>query len=288
MWKYYVFKIAGFSLSYLPRKIGYFGASLVADFAYILFPAASDGVTDNMRHVLGANADSAVLKRATRGVLRNVAKNYFDLIKVPHMRLDEIESRLTVYGWQYLEDALDKKRGVILVTAHLGSFDIGAQVFAIRSVKTTVLVESLKPPSLLNHVIALRKSHGVSFVPSETGTLELLMQSLRRGEAILIACDRDISGHGMSSFFFDEETTLPTVAVRIAMCTGAAVVPIFNRRDRDGKYVIYVEPAIDMLATGNGAVSKNLELVARVMEKHIRRCPQQWATLSSIWGKSDE
>lgn len=288
MWKYAAFKIAGYTLSYLPREAGYFGASLVADFVYIFFPAASAGVADNMRHVLGRDADDAALKEATRGVLRNVAKNYFDLIKVPRMRLDEIERHLTVYGWQYLEDALDKKRGVILVTAHLGSFDIGAQVFAIRSVKTTVLVESLKPLSLLNHITALRRSHGVIFMPVQPGTLELLMQSLRRGEAVLIACDRDINGHGITSVFFDEETTLPTVAVRIAMCTGAAVVPIFNRRDGNDKYAIQVEPAINILTAGNGAVEKNVEQVVQIMERHIRHCPQQWVTLSSIWGKSEE
>jgi len=288
MWKYYAFKIAGFSLSYLPRKVGYFGASLIADFAYTFFPAAGDGVTDNMRHVLGLNADDAALKKAVRGVLKNTAKNYFDLIKVPRMRLDEIERRITVYGWQHLKDAMDNKQGVILVTAHLGSFDIAAQVFAIRSVKTTVLVESLKPPSLLNHVTALRKSHGVIFMPAQSGTLELLMQSLRRGEAIVIACDRDIKGNGIKSIFFGDETTLPTVAVRIAMRTGAAVVPIFNQRDGDGRYVIHVEPAIDILTTGNGAVAKNVEQVAQVMERHIRHCPEQWTTLSSIWAKSKE
>ncbi len=57
------------------------------------------------------------------------------------------------------------------------------------------------------------------------------MQSLRRGEAILIACDRDIKGKGITSAFFGEKTMLPTVAVKIAMRTGAVVVPIFNRRD---------------------------------------------------------
>jgi len=266
MWKYYMFKIAGTSLAYLPRKIGYFGASIIADFAFI-FPAARSGVADNMRHVLGFNTDNAALKKAIHGVLRNTAKNYFDLIKLPRMRLDEIDRRLIVHGWKHLEDALDQKRGVVLVTAHLGSFDIAAQIFAIRSVKATVLLEPLKPPSLLSHVTALRESHGVSFMPGQSGTLESLMRSLHRGEAILMACDRDIKGNGITSIFFGKETTLPTVAVRIAMRTGAAIVPIFCRRDGDNGYVIHVEPAINVITGGNSAVAKNVEKVAQVMER---------------------
>jgi len=125
-------------------------------------------------------------------------------------------------------------------------------------------------------------------MPVQPGTLELLIQSLRRGEAVLIACDRDINGHGITSTFFDEETTLPTVAVRIAMRTGAAVIPIFTRRDGNDKYVIQVEPAIKILTAGNGALAKNVEQVVQIMERHIGHCPQQWATLNSIWAKSKE
>lgn len=285
MWKYYAFKMAAFSLAYLPRNLGYFGASLIADFAYTFFPTARVGVADNMRHVLGFNADDIVLRKAVRGVLRNTAKNYFDLIKVPHMGLDEIERHITVHGWQHLTDALAQKRGVVLVTAHLGSFDIMAQIFAIRPVKATVLVEALKPPPLLNHVTALRESHGVPFMPGQPGALESMMQLLRSGEAISMACDRNIQGKGITSVFFGEEVTLPTVAVIMAMRTGAAIVPIFNRRNHNGSYVINVEPAIDVLTTGNGAVAKNVEQVAQVMERYIRDCPEQWVTLRSIWAK---
>src|SRR5271169_5156568 len=106
MWKYYAFKIAGFSLSHLPRQAGYLGAILVADFSYIFFPRVGAGVADYMRHVLGTDADDAEIKRAVREVLRNVAKNYFDLIKLPRMRLDEIESLITANDWQYLENAM--------------------------------------------------------------------------------------------------------------------------------------------------------------------------------------
>ena len=283
MWSYYAFKIAGFTLAYLPKKVGYLIARLVADTVYMLSPALRATIADNMRHVLGSEADDATLKQAVRGVLRNVAKNYFDLIKIPHMKLNDIESCLTVSGWHNLEDALMKGKGVILVTAHLGSFDIAAQIFAVRSIKTTVLVEPLEPSSLLRHVTALRESNGVAFVPAQPGVLEVLIQSLHRGEAVLLACDRDIAKNGLKSNFFGEETTLPAAAVRIAMRTGAAVVPVFNLRRGDGRYDVYFEPAINVIPTGNGAVARNIEQVAHVIEKYIKSCPEQWVVLSPIW-----
>jgi KDO2-lipid IV(A) lauroyltransferase len=283
MWKYYAFKIAGFTLSYLPRKVGYFIAHIVAYIVYMLSPALKSAIADNMRHVLGSEADSATLKRAARAVLRNAARNYFDLIRIPHMRLSDIKSCTIVRGWHNLEDALEKGNGVILVTAHLGSFDMAVQILSVRSIKTTVLVEPLEPPSLLSHVTALRKSNGLEFVPAKSGVLEVLIQSLRRGEAVLLACDRDIAKNGLKSNFFGEETTLPTAAVQIAMRTGAAVVPVFSLRRGDDQYDVYVEPAVDIIPAGNEAVARNMEQITSVMEKYIKACPEQWVVLSPIW-----
>ncbi|MCL0060470.1 hypothetical protein M1N87_00830 [Dehalococcoidia bacterium] len=283
MWKYYAFRIAGFTVSYLPKKVGYLIACLIADTVYMLSPALRAAITDNMRHVLGSETDDATLRQHVRGVLRNVAKNYFDLIKIPHMKLHDIESCITVHGWHNLEDAMEKGKGVILVTAHLGSFDIAAQILAIRSIKTTVLVEPLQPPPLLNYITALRETNGVAFLPAHSGVLEVLRQSLRRGEAVLLVSDRNIAKNGLKLDFFSEETLMPWAAVHTAMRTEAAVVPAFNLRRGDGRYDVYFEPAIDVIPAGNAAREKNMEQIVKVMEKYIRSCPEQWVVLSPIW-----
>jgi KDO2-lipid IV(A) lauroyltransferase len=282
VWKYYAFRIAGFILPYLPKKVGYFIVCLIADIVYMLSSTLRAAIADNMRHVLGSEA-GAVLKRHVRGVLRNVARSYFDLIKIPHMKLSDIENCITVHGWHNLEGALKKGKGVIMVTAHLGSFDIAAQMLAARAIKTTVLVESLEPPSLLSYITALRESKGVAFVPAQSGVMKVLIRSLRRGEVLLFACDRDIAKNGLKSNFFGEETLLPSVAVRIAMRTGAALVPAFNLRRGDGWYDVYLEPAIDVIPAGKGAVANNMEQVTKVMEKYIKCCPDQWVVLSPVW-----
>lgn len=120
-------------------------------------------------------------------------------------------------------------------------------------------------------------------MPSQPGTIGTLLKCLRRGEAVLLACDRDIDKNGISINFFGEETTLPTVAVRIAMKTGAALVPIFSRRVNRG-YEVNLEAAIEMVGKRNDAsVADNVKKVARVIEDYIRRSPEQWVVLSPIW-----
>ena len=281
--EYYEFKVAGFTLSYLPKKVGYFVACLTADIVYVLSPAKRAAVKDNMKHVLGSDVDEAILKKTVRSVLRNTGKNYFDLIKMPRMKIEEIERSILVHGWQDFEAALGRGRGVIFVTAHLGSFDVAAQILVARSIKATVLVEPLESAPLLSHLISLRESKGLSFVPVQLGMLKTVVQSLHRGEVVVLACDRDISKDGFRSKFFGEETTMPVGAVRIAMRTGAALVPVFNLRRTDGRYDIYIEPAIELVSGGDEAMAGNMEQVIAVMEKYIRMAPEQWVTLSPIW-----
>lgn len=283
MWRYCAFKIAGLTLAHLPWKIGYVVARLVAYAVYLMSPSLRSHIADNMRHVLGPEADDTAVKRATRAVLRSTARNYFDLIKIPRVSLSDIESRMTVHGWHHVEEAMARRKGVVFVTAHLGSFDLAAQLLAARSIKATVPVEPLRPPRLLNHVTALRNSKGLSFIPAQSGVLEVLLQSLRRGEAVVLPCDRDIAGDGLESDFFGERISLPTLAVRLAMRTGAAVVPAFSLRREGGGHDAYFGPAIELLPAGNGAVARNLDQVARAMEKYIRMCPDQWTVLSAVW-----
>jgi len=282
-WEYYVFKIADHTLAHASRGIGYSITRFITDIVYVTAPVSRAAIKDNVKHVLGPEVDDATLERTMRTILRNAGKNYYDLIRIPHLKLSDIESSIRVHSWTNLEDAMGNGKGVLLVTAHLGCFDVAAQILPARSIKTTIMVEPLEPTSLLNYIVALRESQGITCIPAAPGALKNVVQTLRRGEVVIFACDRDFAKDGVKIDFFGEETNMPTTAVRIAMLTGSAIVPVFNIRQDDGHYDIYFEPAIDIVPTGGGAVAKNMERITQVMEKYIRNYPEQWVVLKHIW-----
>jgi KDO2-lipid IV(A) lauroyltransferase len=74
--------------------------------------------------------------------------------------------------------------------------------------------------------------------------------------------------------------------VRIALRTGAAIIPVFNLRRDDGRYDVYVEPPIEIASNGNGTVAEHMNQVIHVMEKYIKSCPEQWAVLEPVWGET--
>ena len=286
MARYYLFILAEHTLSRLPRRIGYLIATLVGDIIYLVSPRIRGTIASNVMHVMGAESDDAEVRRVVRGVLRNASKNYLDLIRIPRMKPQQIKRQVTPHGVHHLVDALARGKGVMLVTAHFGSFDMAVQLLAVHSVRTTIPVEALEPERLLDHVVSLRKNKGLNIIPAKSGALQAMIKALRNGEIVLIACDRDVTGEAPKALFFGEETRLPDMAVRIALRTGAAIIPVFNIRRDDGEYDVYVEPPIEVVSNGTANVTGHMNEVIRVMEKYIKSCPEQWAVLEPVWPES--
>ena len=267
----------------MPRQISYLIATLVGDIIYLVSPRIRRSIAGNIRHVLGPEADDSAIQRVVRGVLRTTAKNYLDLIRIPRMKPEEIKRQVTPHGVHHLVEALGSGKGVMMVTAHFGSFDVAVQLLAVHSVRTTILVEALEPERLLNHVVWLRRNKGLNIIPAKSGALQTMIKALRNGEIVLIVCDRDVTGEAPKALFFGEEARLPDIAVRLAMRTGAAIIPVFNLRRDEGRYDVYVEPPIQVASNGNGAAAEHMKEVVRVMEKYIKSCPEQWAVLEPVW-----
>jgi KDO2-lipid IV(A) lauroyltransferase len=286
MARYYLFILAEHTLSRLPRGVSYLIATLVGDIIYLVSPRIRGSIAGNVRRVLGPEADDDAVRQVVRGVLRNASKNYLDLIRIPRMKSEEIKKQVIPHGVHHLVDALNSGKGVMLVTAHFGSFDMAVQLLAVHSVRTTIPVEALEPEQLLDHVVSLRRNKGLNIIPAKSGALQAMIQALRSNEIVLIACDRDVTGEAPKALFFGEETRLPDMAVRLALRTGAAIIPVFNLRRDDGRYDVYVEPPIEVPSNGNGNVVEHMDQVVRVMEKYIRSCPEQWAVLEPVWPES--
>jgi len=283
MGQYYTFKILESTLAYLPKRLCYLLASILGALTFGAVFSLRRIVTANISRVLSPQDYNGKLNKTVRGVLSSTFKNYLDLVRIPRLAHDDMMNMINVTGIHNLEKAVSKGNGVILFTAHLGSFDTAFQVFSKYSTQITVVVEPIEPPILLDYVSAIRKRLGLNILPARAGALKQIFKLLRKGEMLLFVLDRDTAGARVQSPFFGEETSMPAEAVKIAMRTGAALVPVFNSRRADGNYNLYVEPEIDVLRNGNGSLEKNMERIARVMEKYIRRFPEQWVVLEPIW-----
>ncbi|MFC1961689.1 lysophospholipid acyltransferase family protein [Chloroflexota bacterium] len=283
--RYNILRLVAKTARFIPMRLGYNIAAVCGDALFLFSAKRRKIVVDNIKHIPGLKTDKRLQRGTVRSVFKHMAKNYFDLTKLSHLKLAKLKDNVTIDGWHHLAEAATNSKGTIIASAHLGNFDFASQVMAFRGIKMTIFVEDFYSSPFLRNVAKLRQRNGTRIIPVSKGTLREGLQILRNGGTIVLVCDRNIQRTGLKVNFFGEETLLPVGAVSLALRTGAAIVPIFSVRQPNNRYSVYIEPPLRLSDNGNRSHSlkTGLENLTAVMEKYIRRYPEQWVVLEPIW-----
>ncbi len=280
---YWMYRILGALVPIIPPGWGYpFFEWLGARF-FDWFADAREPLRDNLRHVL-PGAPSAERDCIARNILRNHLKNYYDFFRSTRLTRDDIARLVQVNGFENLENALARGKGVVFITAHFGNLDVVGQTFAVRGYHVTTPAEHVKPETLYQHIVATRAAKGLTIIPVD-GPLLALVRALKKNEIVGLAGDLDVTKSGIAVPFFDAPARLPDGPVQLALRTGAALLPAFSLRLADNTFAAYAEPAIQLARTGNfqADVRAGVLQVAEIMEKWIGRHPEQWVMFHRIW-----
>ena len=175
-------------------------------------------------------------------------------------------------GWNIVETELERGKGLILLTPHLGCWEVSAQWFSRRH-PITVLYSPPKVGWLEPLMRAGRNREMMQSVPADLTGVRSLLRALKKGEAIGILPDQ-VPGEGEGEWvsFFGRPAYTMTLVARLAEKTGATVLLAFAERLPRGRgYRIHVERLPEALA-GESSVRR----MNRGIEALIRRCPAQY------------
>lgn len=264
--------------------MGYAFFTLLGDLAYAMSKASRENVLDNLRHVLGPQAEPTRIAQVARQIFRNQARNYYDLFRVASLSAERIERLVTIHGLEHIDQSLSAGKGLIIVTAHFGNLDVVAQAFALRKYPITVIGEHLQPEKLYQYVVSLRASKGIKIIPVDS-FLRPLFKALRNNEIVGLAADRNLNATGALVEFFGAPALLPDGHVHLALRTGAKLALAFSIRKPDNTFEVYVEPPLPL--ENSGELEKDIrsgmtKLVA-VLEKYIGQHPEQWVMFQPVW-----
>lgn len=173
-------------------------------------------------------------------------------------------------NWHLIEDALNRGKGIIFLTPHLGCFEITSIYYASQH-PITVLFRPPKKSWLSPLINAGRTKGEVKLAPANLQGVRTLMQALKRGEAIGILPDQiPASGEGEWAPFFGKPAYTMTLAGKLAEKTGATVIMAFGERLEHGKgYVIHLTQLDD------GAIATPA-LLNQAIEQQIKQKPEQY------------
>ena len=174
----------------------------------------------------------------------------------------------------------------MLVSAHFGNVDVAAQAFVLHGYPLTVVAEHLKPDKLFRYICALRASKGINLVAADS-FLKPIFRALARNELVALVADRDTTNSGLTMGFFGAPAHLPDGYVRLALHTGAALVPCLALRQADESYIVHIEPAVPLEKGGDRDrdVRANLRRMLPIFERYFSAYPEQWVMFQPLWKK---
>ena len=281
---YGTYRLLGALTGPLPPAMGYGLGRPVGALVLATSPQLRRILTSNFSHVLGPDASEEQVQSLVRRACANLIKGHYDLFRLSRLSNEEILAMTRVEGREHLDRALARGKGVILFSAHFGNVDILIQVPLAFGVPLSTPVEHIQPERLFQYTLRLRTSHGLRMYPTG-GPMMGLYRALKRGEVIGLAADRGIDVSTRKVEFFGEPASLPEGPVRLALRTGAALVPGSGLRLSDNSFLARIEPALELQQTGDheADVAAGMAMVADVLERIISQQPDQWLLAKPVW-----
>jgi KDO2-lipid IV(A) lauroyltransferase len=183
-----------------------------------------------------------------------------------------------------VENALAKKKGVLIFTAHFGNWEFGsAAVSEIGPFQ--VIARALDNPLLEKELFKLRTKLGAGII-YKFGAGKPILQALRRNEIVAILIDQNVlrSQAVFVDFFGKPAATTPALAA-FHLKTGAPIVPVFCSPINDGTYCLKIMEPLEIPSTGHFEedVLKITQICTKIIEHEIQKHPEYWLWVHRRW-----
>ena len=265
----------------LPLPALYRAARGIAGLCHAFQPANRSAVRANLRVVLGENAPESEIRRRTRLVFCNFAERLVDFLRLSSIAPEELARAFVIEGEEHLEQARKMAGGRILfLTAHMGNWEWGAARLGLSGELHGVVARRHEADSVERMFRSRRRAFGLQ-VLEERHSAPGVVSLLRSGAAVGMLVDRDVTREGMTASFFGRRARVPRAHVSLALRAGAVILPGFVVCEPGGRYRLIFEPALDPRELGGVRAGVNACLA--VLEKYIRRYPDQWLVFEPMW-----
>jgi KDO2-lipid IV(A) lauroyltransferase len=260
---------------------------VAGDVAWLVAGAYRRRAMTNLR-LAGIGRDAAARRALARRMFRGLGMSILESLHATGWSDAQFKDRVALEGTEAVWEALREGRGLMLMNAHVGSWELTPRAFSLHfGHPATVLMASLRDRRLNDWVVRMRGVGGNKVMMTDQGMLPIV-RLLRRGGMLGILADQDTArGGGVFVEFFGRPARTPLGPARIALGAGVAIVPVMiHRRDDDPtRHVMTFDEAIrpDLKASTQAEAERLTAAFTRRIEERIRSHPHEWVWLHDRW-----
>ena len=220
-----------------------------------------------------------------RESLTSMGQTLIEYFIFPFFRTENVREMFDIEGEQNIQAALSLKKGVIMMTLHLGNGDFAVAGLSRLGYPMHLISKEFKARWLNDLWFGMRKKHGTRFISPEKSSFEIL-RALRRNEIVVFVLDQFMGPPiGVRTIFFGKETGTAMGCALMADRTRSPVVPCYTYRKPDGKMAMVFEEPIPFL--DHGLRVQNIAVMTQIytdkIESIIRQHPGQWMWIHRRW-----
>ncbi len=271
-----LYKIGKFIALVIPLKASYWIASLIGRARFYLSSKDRDIVLSNMK-VIVSGADENTLRVLSREVFENFAKSIVDFFRFSKVDADFVQEHVEINNIEYLDSALKDYPGVIVVSAHLGNWELGGAVVSKKGYAFYGIALPHAHPRVNNFFNEQRQACGEHVIPIGVA-LRKIFTLLKSKNMVAFVADRDFGRGGTFIDFFGKKSLVPTGAAKFSLKTRVPIVPVFMVRQGQDKFSLTFEKPVDFLDE-KGDLKSEDEMINEyfsVIGEYIRQYPNQW------------
>jgi len=275
--------------SFARRERGHDIADQIANAFMDVQPRYLEAILDNTAQVMGLKATHPLVERTARDMVRQHARAWVDFFFYGQRPVEEALAQFaSIEGMDRFDAVLAEGKGVILLTAHAGNFELGGILLRSRNLKVHAVYKPDHFAAVERLREGMRAQGGVIGIPVDgVGFSTLpLVRLLREGALVGMQGDRDFSLNGVPMPFFGREVPFPRGPWELAAMTGAPIITSFFFTDEERRFHAHFgEP----LRVGGGrgermeAIQAGMRTYVADLEALIRRHPSQWYCFYPFW-----
>jgi len=273
-------------LSYLlPVRLAHLITRLAANVLFhTVYKNARRNVENNLMFIFGDKLKRWKRKQLIFETFQSFAFFIYEFAIMRKINQKTYRNFVNPVGFENVERALEKGKGVIIVTGHLGNWEWGAALLTYLGYHAIVIATRFKNPFVTRYYYNQRTKQGLEVIYLEDAVKKTL-KKLKSNGIVAIVGDRDYTNQGTEISFFGKMTRFPTGALLLGLRTGAPVIPCFAIRRGMCKYDVIFSSPIKMMSKGyrEEEFKEDMSRWAKILEGYIRKYPSQWYRFQPFW-----
>src|SRR3989338_393806 len=283
---YLLIKLFGLCVISLPLKLNFILGRTMGILGYYLLKKKRRLVKKNLKTAFAKKYSLEEIERIAKKAFVSLSLNITETLDIPRIDFRYINKHIRIENQGYLDAALKKGNGVILLAYHMGNWELANITCGLHGYTYKVLVNEQRYPLLNELLKRYRESKGCKTISRGVALREIL-RALKLNEVVAMVGDQG-GRDGRLSNFFGLPTSTPTGFVRFAQATGASIIPAIIVRERRFYHRIILEKPLEKEGAGNANDDeRNLEHYLsesnRILERFVSLYPQEYFWFYKIW-----